>query len=48
MTSTCTSIFLIIGLQTTVVEFDARITALEENGGADPSNSKYFLFIIIE
>ena len=31
----------------TDVELDARVTALEESGGADPSNSKYCLFIFI-
>ena len=30
----------------TDVELDARITALEETGGADPSNGKYCLYII--
>ena len=31
----------------TDVELDARVTALEETGGADPSNGKYRLLIII-
>ena len=35
------------GLQMTDVELDARVTVLEETGGADPSNGKYCLFIMI-
>ena len=31
----------------TDVELDARVTVLEETGGADPSNGKYRLLIII-
>ena len=30
----------------TDVELNVRITALEETGGADPSNGKYCLYII--
>ena len=30
----------------TDVELDARVTSLEETGGADPSNGKYCLYII--
>ena len=29
----------------TDVELDARVTALEETGSADPSNGKYCLYI---
>ena len=39
-------LFVIVGLQMTDVELDARVTALEETSGTDPSNGKYQLFII--
>ena len=36
-------LFLIVGLQMTDVELDARVTALEETDGTDPANGKYCL-----